>query len=133
MSTEINKSLFRKVRNKILQTPESYDQTVFGRKSHKAPCGTAACIFGWAAILSDTFDQEYVNHYGKYADGAGIYGGARRALGLTPDEGGIVANYRGAHWPEPYGSNFRAAKTEAEKARAAADYLNYIIRTGKVT
>lgn len=128
----INKTLFRKVRNKILKNPEAYDQSTFVRESDQAPCGTAACIFGWAVLLAEKIAIDDALEDEEENEGDGIFREAISVLGLSRDEGLVVANYAGMGWPEPYGSSFRTAYKKDERARIAADYINYIIRTGKV-
>lgn len=51
--SNLNIELLKKVRDKIASTPEAYDQSVYGRVSKEAPCGTAACIAGWTVLLAD--------------------------------------------------------------------------------
>lgn len=45
-----NVDLMLKIREKITNEPDSYDQDVWIETS---ACGTTACIAGWACILSD--------------------------------------------------------------------------------
>lgn len=48
-----NKELFQAIADQIRKDPHSYDQADWGCESKATPCGTAHCIAGWAAQLSD--------------------------------------------------------------------------------
>ncbi len=47
--TEVNWRLAAKILNIVVNEPEKHDQTVYGRVG---PCGTTACVAGWAVLLS---------------------------------------------------------------------------------
>lgn len=73
--------------------------------------------------------------------GTDVQGRATKALGLTYDQGEILFHPDPAdNWPEPFASRWaeskrikRTVERRTVQARIAADYLNYIIKTGKVT
>lgn len=131
----INKTLFRKIRNKILRVPEAYDQSRWGDEA-RTPCGTKACIAGHA-LIEDGFctpqELNRANGLCSWEDGyVNIEETARKLLGLSPNAASRVFDADGEGWAEPYETRFREAKTKEAKARVAADYINHIIRTGKV-
>lgn len=68
MEQRLNIELFKKVREKIATTPEAYNQSVFARASTVAPCGTVACIAGWACVLSGAMDAEELKRRERKGD-----------------------------------------------------------------
>jgi hypothetical protein len=126
----INKTLLRRVRNHILAEPRRYAQETFGRYEPQSPCNTAACLFGWADYLANETSLEDVQEY--YHSPTLVAKRATAALGLKPSQAKVVMSSSGEKWPEPYRSKFLHARTDEAEARVAADYINYILRTGKV-
>lgn len=128
-----NLKLLARVRDHILEEPRRYNQGVFGQESGEAPCGTRACIAGWAALLGGAATLA------ELAEGtAEIRDKAQALLGLDAGEADILfhgdpACSCGLNWPTPYARRHAKAKTPRGRARAAADYIDFIIRTGKVT
>lgn len=135
----INTELLEKVKAHILEEPRRYNQRTFGGTSDEAPCGTAACIAGWAAHLSGEIDLKTLRRGGSTIEGI-----AQAALGLTYTEAHILfagdptpcfcgrPTCKDA-WPQPYAERYAKAETAEDRARAAADYIDHIIATGKVT
>lgn len=150
--SRLNIELFKKVRNKIKTTPNAYDQGTFGRRSKAAPCGTAACIAGWACVLSGQMDTETL--YATSAlDPLEVQRKAAEVLRLSEEEADILFvgspegesydpeeewdnEYNVEGWPAPYGQDWydarRRDKLEARAPRIAVAYIDHIIKTGKV-
>lgn len=140
---KLNIKLFKKIREKIATTPEAYDQGAWGRREETAPCGTAACVAGWACALSGvaTTEELAVARTGIVRAGW-IADIAATRLGLEDDEAAVLFNPRPADedlsdeyapWPEPFASQWRSARKDVLKeSRAAVAYLDHIIETGKV-
>jgi hypothetical protein len=93
---QLNLELFRQIREKIASTPVAYDQTRWGRREIAAPCGTAACIAGWACVLSGSASLSTVQSAGT---GAVVYtpsgsldipATAQRVLGLSEEEADVL-------------------------------------------
>jgi hypothetical protein len=126
----INKELFAKVRDKILSTPESYDQTTFGKQDGRAPCGARACILGWADMLSTPENLKTLAVGGERLGSASDRGA--KALGISFGEGLVVATSDGSTWPEPFNDRFLSAKTRRERAQVAAEYISWIIENDRV-
>lgn len=122
----INKTLLRKVRNHILAEPRRYDQGEVASEvsRRKSPCGTRACIGGWADILEDDDVKDLSDV---------SLGRAQKKLGFTDEQANIVFFGGGPDWPEEFEKAWRNDIPRKEAARLAADYINYIIRTGRVT
>lgn len=49
----MNIPLLRKVQNAILLNPMAFDMIDWRTDSDYSPCGSTACICGWAAVLAD--------------------------------------------------------------------------------
>lgn len=100
MKNQLNVELFKKIREKIATTPEAYDQGSYGRKEPNAPCGTAACIAGWASLLSGRVELAQVqscNVFDKSMDL--VHDSAVGALGLNDEESAILfTEDPGGHW-----------------------------------
>jgi hypothetical protein len=148
---ELNIELFKAVREKIATTPEAYDQMLWGRADSSAPCGTAACIAGWACFLSNNASLEEVRasrRFGELSPNRYVPDIARDALGLDEDEAEILFtsepggewedyddNGEGVYyggWPNRFADMWRGAANQARQAEVAVAYLDHIIETGKV-
>jgi hypothetical protein len=128
----INVELLERVKQHILEEPRRYDQSVFGRRSREAPCGTAACIAGWTAVLGGAVEAEQLrSHYGD------IRKTAQGLLGLNEEEAAKLFHGEptcecGVGWPKRFARRYYKAKTTRGRASAAAAFIDHIIRTGKV-
>jgi hypothetical protein len=157
---QLNLELFRQIREKIATTPVAYDQTRWGRREIAAPCGTAACIAGWACVLSGSASLSTVQVAGPNAvvytssGSLDIPAIAQRVLGLSEEEAETVftsspegdwgnedyddeseddeSYYLGGGWPEAFAASWRGALTPEEQASVAIAYIDHIIETGEV-
>lgn len=135
--SELNIELFKKVRRKIKSEPYSYDQSGDVRQSVTAPCGTACCIGGWADILSAPSVKERRHRMAGNVDlnrGAKALGlkGKDFYMELTTERGVLFDGDPGRSWPEPFRSQWKRARTYAQRSAVAVAYLTHIIETGKV-
>jgi hypothetical protein len=138
MSKErLNIELFKKVRRKIKTVPASYRQSTDAETDQRSPCGTAACIGGWADILSAPNKAERDKRMGGEVD----LNRAARELGLKGrDFYGELRTERAVlfdgrpekRWPKPFSDQWRRARTKAGRAAVAVAYLDHIIETGKI-
>ena len=105
----VNVKLFKRIRAHILQEPLRFYMgywfsLVNNRWDLKPACGTAACLAGWAVLLSGGSSRSTYN----------IEERAAKLLGLSP---GMSAQlfYR-LHWPQPFyrrsGGNERASSED---------------------
>lgn len=53
----MNVELLQKVKEKILAEPTAVNMDDWCFSSNKTPCGTVACIAGWACVLSEVKDH----------------------------------------------------------------------------
>ena len=148
MGHRLNIELFKKIREKIATTPEAYDQTVFARRSITAPCGTVACIAGWACVLGGAMDADDLKRRERTSgvEFESIETTARDALGIDDDEADILFtenpagvrhdwdeddDEREGGWPQPFSGQWDDAR-RTDRPRIAIAYLDHIIETGKV-
>lgn len=139
--SELNIKLFRKIRNRIRNIPESYNQNVWGKKSRRSPCGTVACLAGEAIICAaPTVKQglENLHDFTEQDRDDEVPNRAAELLGLqgnyyscTPDDTDIFMGH-GAGFPLPYREQFQKARTKAAQAAVVVDYLGNVIKTGRV-
>lgn len=119
----INKTLLRRVRNHILDEPRRYNQGTPGKRVSKreSPCGTRACIGGWADMLEgdDVRDVSDID-----------LDRAARKLGFNGQQAFTVFFW---YWPEQFNDAWRDDIPRKKAARLAADYINWIIKHERVS
>ncbi len=87
------------------------------------PCGTAACIAGWANILS-----------GRGSKNLSV---AAKTLGLSEeyDFSGTTCPadrvFAVMEWPQPFQDQYEQAKTPRRRARIATNRIEHLIKTGQ--
>lgn len=131
---KLNVRLIRKVIKHILAEPRRYFQETTIRrgvpgehvgkdpKHTFAQCGTAACIAGWAYLLSTKVPDPDV-----YA----IMAKAQRLLGLDHERASnLFSGEPEAHWPTPFNEQYDNAKSPRGKVGAAVRLLEKVIKTG---
>lgn len=132
----MNVKLLRKVQEHIIEEPkrfvmrtflargDDYDGTPYAflgddSKEFKfAECNTAACIGGWAVLLSEGIKTEKGN----------IRGRAKAALELPKnfDEDRL---FEVSRWPDRFQKRFRQARSQRGRAQAAVERIDHFIRT----
>lgn len=140
----LNIELLKAIREKIATTPEAYDQSVYARVESEAPCGTAACIAGWACVLSGEMTTDELKRRERSTDMEefkSIAQTASRVLGLDNLEAETLfaedpsgcrdfdEDERDDAWPEPFATKWEDGFAPETVAVA---YLDHIIETGKV-
>ena len=133
----LNIELFKKIRDRIATIPESYHQGTWCDDSHKAPCGTVACLAGEAIICAAPTVEEGVKELRRlYEQEPDPYAIARRAARLlnldancrsSLDREAAIFLDGAAGWPYRFAEMF-----DANEARGAVAFLDWIIETGKV-
>jgi hypothetical protein len=134
----MNIKLLRKVKNYILEEPRRFDMSTFGSvfKSkinfkdatgesarNFPPCGTTACIAGWALGVNAPRPKSF---FKKLKYGA-IPNLAQKKLRLSHEEKERL--FYDASWPSKYSLALLAAKTPAGRARVAAERIEHFIAT----
>lgn len=123
----MNKELLLKIKEHILAEPKRLimDDVAFrGRPGERvydggisfeiADCGTAACIAGWACLLSDERPSLW---YGE------------RLLRLNYPEKHYL--FFASSWPTKFYHRWRNANTPQERAVIAAERIDHFIEHGK--
>lgn len=120
----LNVELLRKIQKHILEEPRRLDMTAWldAAPVDVVPCGTVACIAGWALHLSNTKP-------GSTTEGGKWSGPARKVLGLSYEEGDKL--FYEDNWPAPFATNFCHAEGPKARAKIAVARIDYLIREGK--
>ena len=79
------------------------------------PCGTAACIAGWANLFTGHRPEAHRM--------------AQKELGITQAQGTSLFNAH--YWPDPFEQKYRAAKTPLQRAKIAAARIEHLITKGE--
>jgi len=130
----MNIELLQKVRDAILAEPRRFNMGYWVTDGvTTAPCGTAACIGGYALVLNKMEEDKTMDwvrgiHYFTMSPGWIIVTDAQRVLGLTLDQRSRLFNDN--CWPNPYRDQLRSATDPAKAAKIAADRIDLFIRTG---
>lgn len=135
---KLNVKLLRKIQKHILKEPERLVMKfqLVRRQSgteiegdsdrtHRIPpCGTAACIAGWALILTN-MPLEEGSAWGDY-----VVPKANELLGMI---GGVWRHslFDLEEWPHQFFSQYDKAETAPERAKIAAERIDHLIKTGK--
>lgn len=139
--SKLNVKLLRRIKRHILAEPKRFLMTCTVLKARsqaewkheldmksaddaskvRPPCGTAACIAGWAGLFTNCRYQGYslLNH-------------AARVLGVeqTPSWAGHTL-FSSCAWPHPFASRYIQAKSPARRAKIAAERIEHLITTGE--
>lgn len=135
---KLNIELFKKVRDRIAEIPESFEQSRWIMRRRSSPCGYAACLAGETIICNAPTVEEglrelrRLNAADEDANSALVANTAGKLLGLKGSyyesgEHDIFVS-TAQFWPEPFRSRF----AEGDESGAAIAYLDHIIETGKV-
>lgn len=140
---ELNKPLFRKIKEHIRKQPKrlcmgwwiqvrgvhepmvhDYSTWAFARlRRYNFPeCETAACIGGWAVLLSGEYTPEQAREIE-------IGSTAKRLLGLSAQQERRLFSVTG--WPNKFRTAYEKAKSHKAKGAAAIGRINYLLRYGK--
>lgn len=89
------------------------------------PCGTAACIAGWAVVLTDGVPSK-IREFMKMRE--------RAAELLNVDAGYSWTShplFYAPNWPKPFASRYRNAEGPKKRAIIAAERIEHLIKTGE--
>jgi hypothetical protein len=131
---KINFRLLRKIQNHIMEEPRRVVMSRLALKEGEftkfiedapkkfAPCGTAACIAGWALILSG--EKPFtLNESGLGAESA------QELLGLNGNE--QTSLFHLWAWPETFSEKYHKAKFPKQRAKIVSDRIDYFIKHKK--
>lgn len=132
----MNIDLLTRVRDHILERPRRFTMGHWiqrktehtrryvgddGRLERFAPCGTAACIAGWACVLENDADTRFHNLSSSKR--------GRELLGLNA--GQATELFFVSDWPRHYRQAFLKSRGMAERALIASRRINAFIREYK--
>jgi hypothetical protein len=145
--TKLNLELLRKVRNRIAEIPESYDQSWFAVSNPDSPCGTAACLAGETIICAapsisggishlNMLNEQWLDSDAEHLRAAPPVVEAASLLGITSEDACQMFESDGRDWPAPYSNQFEDALNAGssfDQAQVAVAYLDECLKRGKVT
>jgi hypothetical protein len=131
----VNVPLFRKIQKHITEEPKRLVMSTWVKKTIHGdwnprsypldlsktppPCGTAACIAGWAGILGP--DKRFVSSV--------------RSLTILSLPGGWSALYNPLfytdEWPDPFRSRYLNARTAKRRAKITCERIDHLIEKGE--
>ena len=101
----------------VMYGPEGRDVNLDGIPSTFPQCGTAACIAGWACVLSGNIDPEDIQ-----------MANAERLLGITSNQGNYL--FLVDFWPEQFSQPYQESTDLAVRAKIAAERIDHFVKTG---
>ena len=137
----MNIEMLNRVKQTILDEPRKVNMHVFLERytinmmkeesAYIPPCGTHACIAGWACILDamdkrgitieeinwDTIRNNYMNVHGK----------ARKILAISWEEQNKLFYLK--DWPPEFAKRYDDSETAQERAEATAQRIEHFIAT----
>jgi len=117
----------------ILADPSQFNMYDYQNEfDEESSCGTTACIAGWIVY----------NEYPKYRSADklsidpcefpdGMYFEVLAEDAVRSSNLGIHSLFHEGNWPEKYYKRFQKAKTRKEKAKIAAEVIDYFIESEK--
>ena len=110
----MNIDLLLKVKEQILKQPELFDMS---RWFLPTECGTAACIAGWAWLLSGREEREFSGDRTRMVPQLDLTAEQERSLFHVCD------------WPRIFAGHYKSARTPAYRARIGAERIDHFIAT----
>lgn len=128
---KMNTKLLNKIIRHIREKPKRFNMKVLARKSRLTTCGTAACIAGWAVLLTRADKQDKKSFHSLIDSGlvSFWYAGAS-AIGLDQEEARQL--FEAYNWPERYRKPLMAAQRHGHHRKAveiAVRRIRHFIKT----
>jgi hypothetical protein len=125
----MNIELLTSVKERILAEPGSFDMNDWFTWRDSSPCGTAACIAGHGYRIryepKETLAEACKN---CLTDERSIQYLMADAFDINQSMMSNLCYLR--CWPQEFASRYRNALAPKDKAKAAADRIDYFIKTG---
>lgn len=137
--SNLNVKLLRRIKRHILAQPKRFlmSHSIIKANSQKEwrgniqwapeaskirpPCGTAACIAGWAVLLTKGSAEVDSVRYE-----------AAMALGVEVEERWTDHTlFYAPRWPKPFAAQYESATKPAQRAKIAAARIEWLIKTGE--
>lgn len=125
----MNVKMPRKIQQEILINPDQFSMYVWFGKNENSPCGTAACIGGWAIHLSRWFSST-LERTARKLGGRDHSDRAKKVLGLSSDAGVRLLSLKG--WPLVFASAYRESILVGDYvgcAQVASARIEHFIKT----
>lgn len=127
----MNTKLLNKIIRHIREKPKRFDMKILAKKSRLTPCGTAACIAGWAVLLTRADKQDKKSFHSLIDSGllSFWYAGAS-AIGLDQEEARQL--FETYNWPTRYRAPFNRAEHLGHHRKAveiAVRRIRHFIKT----
>ena len=138
---KLNTRLLKKVRNRIAELPESFDQRYYYLPTKASPCGFLTDITGMVIICSAPSIEQGIWKLATIHEKklAAIFVTAQNALKLTIDEALMLFTtprsnrpITSPRWPKPFHTKFLHADSVKGRAKVTVAYLDHILKTGKI-
>jgi hypothetical protein len=136
---ELNLALFQKVRDRIAEIPESFEQSRWITRRSSSPYGYAACLAGETIICAAPTVEQGLAYLKRL-----VAIDEEKNTCLVPDSAGGMLGLDGSYtyedgehdifvssaqlWPEPFRSQF----TNGDESGAAVAYLDWIIANNRI-
>jgi len=128
-----NEKALLRAKECILADPSQFDMYDYQNEFDKqSSCGTTACIAGW--IVYNEYpecisDDKLAVDVLKFPSGMYYESLAEDAVNATNLD--VNSLFHEGSWPEKYYTRFQKAKTRKEKAKIAAEVIDYFIESEK--
>lgn len=119
----MNIPLLLKVKAAILAEPRKFDMNWWFINNEESPCGTTACIAGWAVAIHGRF-KSLKQGYALESHPCRL---AERLLKL--DESISRNLFHVEDWPSEFSYRYDRCKTPRGRAKVAADRIDRFIET----
>lgn len=131
---KLNVKLLRKIQAHITEEPRRFDQYTIVEESKIAPCGTVACIAGWANILTGVSPRSQKAHD---LDRAALQLGVKSYSKIQDSFWNNGSVWHGhflfdlLHWPKQFKYRYKIARTRKQRAKIACERIDHLIATGE--
>lgn len=129
---KLNIELFKKVRERIANVPDSYRQSVWVESSSRSPCGTVACLAGETVICAAPSVEQGIAELRALAENDEVAQRAGELLGLGREyyysTSDTIFDEDANGWPQSYRDMFR----DGNRVKAAIAFLDHVIKTGRI-
>ena len=122
----LNVVLLKKIKKHILAYPRAFDMSDWGRSApinQATPCGTVACIAGWACYLSPK--AKTIKAGFEIKEPWTAQGAARNLLGLQSEVASCLFN--AFTWPPDLYAAYDVARSYKKRSEIAACVIDRLI------
>lgn len=140
-------NLLRRVKAHIIEEPRRLAMESWVQVSSEAPCGTAACIAGWACLLTlpkteyakymeslpDPNNNDFDHYWMRSRKAERIAGRGKKPMNRAMDLLGLKRDaamelFLDENWPERLSNRFNEAQTAKTQAKIAGQAIDAFIK-----